>query len=201
MEELHEAARAYYKYGSDESKTMAMDFFRSMDENGDGIVSLIEFVEFLRQRGYYWISPNLFTELDRNGDGCLDFWEVLTMYYMVKTRCVCDGCNTILKGLYFTCVTCFDHDGNAYDICSKCYKQGTFSHQHNSFLDSYVLLRSRRRTFNGATNLNLAQPSIPNPQPLVVAPVAQPERIQGAFHALEMAFAIGSLASVGCTIM
>ncbi|KAK2643767.1 hypothetical protein Ddye_018962 [Dipteronia dyeriana] len=176
MEELREAAIAYYNNGSSDVQMVAWNFFKSMDVNGDGNVSLIEFVEFLRHRGYHWISPNLFTELDRNGDGCLDFWEVLTMYYMVKTRSVCcRGCRTILKGLYFTCVICFDHEGDAYDMCSTCYGRRTFSHHHNSFFDSYVLLGSRRWTSNGATNLNLAQPSIP--QPLVVAPVGQPARL------------------------
>ncbi|KAK3187698.1 hypothetical protein Dsin_027259 [Dipteronia sinensis] len=198
MEELREAAIAYYYNSSGDLQMTACNFFRSIDANGDGSVSLIEFVEFLRQRGYHWISPDLFTELDRNGDGCLD----LTMYYMVKTRSVCcRGCRTILKGLYFTCVIRFDHVGDAFDICSMCYGRRTFSHQHNSFLDSYVLLQSRRGTSYGATNLNLAQPSIP--QHLVVAPVGQPARIGwlDAFQALEMVFAIGSLASFGCTIM
>ncbi|KAK2643768.1 hypothetical protein Ddye_018963 [Dipteronia dyeriana] len=148
MEELREAAIAYYNNGSRDIKIVAWNFFRSMDMNGDGSVSLIEFAEFLQQQGYHWISPHLFTELDRNGDGCLDFWEVLTMYYMVKTRTVrCRECHNILKGLYFTCVKCFDHGGDAYDICSGCYGRRQFSHEHNSFLDfldSYVLLRSRR---------------------------------------------------------
>ncbi|KAK3187696.1 hypothetical protein Dsin_027257 [Dipteronia sinensis] len=75
-----------------------------------------------------------------------------------------------------SCMICFDCGGDAYDIYSTGYQRQTFSHQHNLFLDSYVLLRSRRRTSNGATNLNLAQPSIP--QPLVVAPVGQPARAQ-----------------------
>ncbi|KAK4855766.1 hypothetical protein QYF36_010670 [Acer negundo] len=130
MEELREAAIAYYNNGSSDHQMVAWNFFKSMDVNGDG-----------------------------------------------STRSVCcRECRAILKGLYFTCMVCFDRGGDSYDICSTCYRRRTFSHRHNCFLDSYVLLRSRRGTSNGATNLNLSQPSIP--QPLVVAPVGQPVRVR-----------------------
>ncbi|KAL5848742.1 hypothetical protein ACOSQ4_006755 [Xanthoceras sorbifolium] len=65
---------------------------------------------------------------------------------------------------------------DAYDLCPTCYPGRLFSHRHNYFLDSYALLRSKRGTSSGATNLNLAQTSIP--QPLVVAaPANHPARL------------------------
>jgi Ca2+-binding EF-hand superfamily protein len=54
MEELHVAAAAYYSYSSRQLQQLAKDFFRSMDMNGDGQVSFIEFVAFFRQCGYNW---------------------------------------------------------------------------------------------------------------------------------------------------
>ncbi|XP_031251284.1 uncharacterized protein LOC116109190 [Pistacia vera] len=199
MEELREASIAYYNNGSKDLQLLAWNFFKSMDTDGDGRVSLIEFVQFLQQRGYQWIHPSFFTELDRNRDGSLDFWEVLTLYYMVKTRTVCcSECRACLKGLYFTCVICFDRPGDAFDLCSTCYCRRTFRHRHTQFLDSYVLLRSRRGPSMGTTNMN--PPCIP--QPLILAE-PEPAKIRWwkAFQALETALAIGSLASVGCSIM
>ncbi|VVB01306.1 unnamed protein product [Arabis nemorensis] len=121
MDELHDAAIAYYNNGSIEQQTLARQFFRVMDINGNGRVSLQEFTNFLcRTAGLAWVHPEMFTELDRNGDGQLDFWEVLTLYYVARTRTVgCDTCRRLLNGLYFTCVTCFDSpcDGDTFDLC------------------------------------------------------------------------------------
>ncbi|XP_050241214.1 uncharacterized protein LOC126690125 [Quercus robur] len=100
-------------------------------------------------------SPNFFRCLDRNQDDSLDFWEVLTLYYIMKTRGVwCKSCGVCQLGLYFTCVACFDNASHTYDLCTNCYSQRRYSHHHVSFLDSYMLLRSKRGLPLGAPNLN-----------------------------------------------
>ncbi|XP_050255250.1 uncharacterized protein LOC126701172 [Quercus robur] len=149
MEELHMAASAYYSNASDELRQRAIEFFNSMDTNGDGGVSFNEFIQFFVQNGYNRVDPNFFRSLDRNGDGFSDFFEVLTFYYIFKTRGVsCGYCRIGLMTLYFTCVACFDNaGGNTYDLCSTCY-EARRHHQHhhphhNYFLDSYVLLRAK----------------------------------------------------------
>ncbi|KAL5542379.1 hypothetical protein UlMin_010089 [Ulmus minor] len=165
-----------------------------MDINGDGRVSFNEFTHFLNQNGYTWVNPQLFGELDANRDGGLDFWEVLTFYYIVKTRGVlCDVCRSQLHGLYFTCVSCFDHAHDSYDLCGRCYSGRMFRHHHSVFLDSYLLLRSKRGISPGI-NINMA--------------IIQPQRNQNRnkwFGALEMALNVGNLLNVGnvvgCTIM
>ncbi|CAL9016548.1 unnamed protein product [Prunus brigantina] len=83
MEELHQAALAYYNNGSQNLQLLAANFFQSMDRNGDGRVSKSEFITFLLQNGYGWINPSFFNNLDRNRDGGLDFKEVLTFYYII----------------------------------------------------------------------------------------------------------------------
>ena len=99
-------------------------------------------------------SPNFFRCLDRNQDDSLDFWEVLTLYYIMKTWGVwCKSCGVCQLGLYFTCVACFDNASHTYDLYTDCYCQRRYSHHHIS-LDSYVLLRSKRRLPPGAPNLN-----------------------------------------------
>lgn len=148
MDELHEVATAYYNNGSMEQQNLVWQFFRAMDVDGNGRVSLQEYTEFLRRTaGLAWVHPDMFRELDRNGDGQLDFWEVLTLYYVARTRTIsCRSCLRPLNGLYFTCVTCFDSPcgGGTFDLCVKCYMRRTYCHPHCMFLDSYVLLRAKR---------------------------------------------------------
>lgn len=145
MEDLHIAAQAYYNNAPTEVQQLAQNFFRIMDVNGDGRVSYVEFVEFFTQCGYV-VEPSYFGKLDQNGDGSLEFREVLTLYYIMRTRdASCDSCGVNLPQLYFTCVQCFDSVGDTYDLCATCYSARRFHHPHGSFLDSYVLLRSRRR--------------------------------------------------------
>ncbi|KAL5542372.1 hypothetical protein UlMin_010082 [Ulmus minor] len=143
MEELKQAAVAYYNNSTIEIQQKAWEFFKSIDTNGDGRISFGEFTQFLHCNGYNCFDPNFFRHLDTNGDQCLDFWEILTFYYLIKTRfSSCQRCRCMLNTLYFTCVDCFD-GGQAFDLCSICYSTRHFSHHHNRFLDSYVLLRSK----------------------------------------------------------
>ncbi|XP_062154178.1 uncharacterized protein LOC133862394 [Alnus glutinosa] len=200
MEELHMAAAAYYNNSASHLKQLAANFFYSMDTNGDGLVSFDEFYNFFRQSGYNWIDPNFFRSLDRNRDGSLDFYEVLTLYYVMKTRGVwCQNCKACLMELYFTCVQCFDTAPTTYDLCASCYYKREFCHYHAttdpSFLDNYVLLRSKRGLPPGEANLNLA---------LVPQPYAAnaPERSSWwtAFQALDMVLSVGNILA-SCSIM
>lgn len=154
MEELNQAAIAYYNNGSQNLQTRALDFFESLDTNGDGGVSWSEFISFLQQSGYD-IDPDMFNELDQDGDGYLDFMEVLTLYYIIKTRFFsCDGCGERLLGLYFTCVECFDRADDTFDLCSICYAEKQFRHRHTLFLDNHMLLIAKRRQALGNHNLS-----------------------------------------------
>ena len=150
MEDLHIAASAYYWSASNQIRQHAEEFFYSMDTNGDGGVSFNEFAQFIVQNGYPCPDFNLFRGLDRNGDRFLDFYEVLTFYYVWKTRVVfCARCENFQLGLYFTCVACFDNarsTGQTYDLCTVCYEEMGHQHwhppHHSYFLDSYELLRA-----------------------------------------------------------
>ncbi|KAB1209623.1 hypothetical protein CJ030_MR3G001151 [Morella rubra] len=198
MEDLHEAALAYYNNAPRDLQRLAWNFYLALDGDGDGRVSFIEYINFLQQ-SYVWIRPNFFRDLDRDRDGSLDFWEVLTLYYTVKTRggVWCQGCQACLVGLYFTCVACFDCGSKTFDLCPACYKRRRFSHQHSFFLDNHVLLRAKKGLPPGATNVYQALV----PQPAYRAPAAAmgDSDLMDTFQALEMGLATDK--SRTCSIM
>ncbi|KAL4643684.1 uncharacterized protein LOC142625736 [Castanea sativa] len=188
MEEFHEVAIAYYNNAPRNLQRLAWSFFLALDSDGDGQISYMEYINFLRQCGYGWISSNFFKDLDRNRDGCLGFWEVLTLYYVIKTRGLwCQGCQTCLVGLYFTCVSCFDSGSRTYDLCPSCYKQKKFSHNHTNFMDNHLLLRSKRGLSAGTVNVNLALA----PRPAINPPAAVDDDLLQSFQALETGVAAG----------
>ncbi|KAF8388292.1 hypothetical protein HHK36_026958 [Tetracentron sinense] len=152
MDEMREAALAYYEAGSEQLKQLAWKFFRLMDIDGDGRISILEFVGFLKQRGYgVNNNNNFFKELDRDRNGYLDFNEVLVFYYIVRAkRRSCNGCKALLKGLYFTCITCFDSCHESYDLCYSCYGHGRNPHHHSLFSDNYALLISKKGSSSAA---------------------------------------------------
>ena len=88
-EELHKAAETFYhKHSSPEVRSKAEDFFRLMDTDGNGEVSIVEFRNFFNQFDNInmGMDSNFFAAFDRNGDGSLQFDEVITMYYIMLTR-------------------------------------------------------------------------------------------------------------------
>ncbi|PIA49598.1 hypothetical protein AQUCO_01300408v1 [Aquilegia coerulea] len=143
MDEIREVALAYYANSSDDTKEVAKNFFNSMDIDGDGKISMNEFEEYVKKK-WRRFKPELFAELDKDGDGFLDFEEVIVFYYMAKMRnSFCDGCcGEYLKNLYFTCVHCFQKKSSnqTYDLCLTCYQTKQFTHEHKVFLDNYAML-------------------------------------------------------------
>ncbi|KAK6161110.1 hypothetical protein DH2020_004491 [Rehmannia glutinosa] len=130
-----------FRAASEEEKNSAKAFFKKLDANGDGKVSLVEF----KASTSSWLSDDkLFKQLDSNGDGTLDFYEALSLYYMEKKVRIpkCDGCRDLLVGPYFSCLICQAYVPNTCDLCCGCYHGGKFKHQHAScnFLDHHALL-------------------------------------------------------------
>ncbi|XP_024196488.1 uncharacterized protein LOC112199748 [Rosa chinensis] len=146
MQEIHNAALAYYHNLSDELKQKASEKFKEMDSNDNGTISI---KEFRRSLGSSEIK-RCFKLLDKTGDGKLDFNEFITLYYLVESGrgVFCDGhgckASPFLNGLYFTCVECFhNNEAATFDLCTSCYRDGKYVHNHASFLDNYVFLRSK----------------------------------------------------------
>ncbi|GJV48885.1 serine/threonine-protein phosphatase [Tanacetum coccineum] len=92
MEELSKIAMAHYQASSDDIQRLARDFLCAMDNDGDGKIDQKEFLEFMWDEGCLQMkNPSFFKQLDLDGNGTLDFVEVMTLYYIVKSgRPFCD---------------------------------------------------------------------------------------------------------------
>ncbi|KAI3469864.1 hypothetical protein Pfo_026527 [Paulownia fortunei] len=177
MEELREIAKAHYRAGSPEVQALAYEFYQSMDTDGDDRVDLSEFLAFMRQEGYsHMHNPYFFNELDQDGNGTLDFSEVMTLYYIIKSgRPFCDCCGKFIPGIFFSCVECFKNSENTFDLCRDCYRSTKCNHKHDGraqFLDNYTLLQANRDSaLAQATGLNSNEPWITSSNTIV--PVQQ----------------------------
>lgn len=145
MKEIRDAALAYYHNLSEEQKLVVYVFFQKWDTDGDGAITFKEFEQLFVCSGYQ--INRIFQDLDKNGDVRLDFEESVTLVYCLTNLRVisCGGCKApFLKGLYFTCVDCFDHNETiTFDLCTSCYGSCNYVHHHSNFLDNYALLRAR----------------------------------------------------------
>ncbi|XVE65805.1 hypothetical protein DITRI_Ditri08aG0028900 [Diplodiscus trichospermus] len=149
MDEIRATVSAYYANLPQSRKQEAQKFFRSMDTDGDEKVDLQEYLAGLRKLGLTTLTDiSFFKELDRDGNGSLDFDEVLTLFYLIETGRIvfCAGCGEFLKGVYFTCVNCFDNStAESFDLCCSCYHKNNFQHHKRAvFVDNYLLLQSKR---------------------------------------------------------
>ncbi|PIN15646.1 hypothetical protein CDL12_11700 [Handroanthus impetiginosus] len=94
------------------------------------------------------LAREFFKLLDTNGNGKLDFVQVMTLYYIIKSgRPFCDSCNEFIPGIFFSCVECFKSPERLYNLCSDCYWYTKRDHHHNGrvqFLDNYTLLETKR---------------------------------------------------------
>ena len=155
MEEIRRAAEAYYENLSDEKKRNARFSFNEMDKNSDGRINLNEYVEHLKKDNNTLLThPSLFTALDKDGNGSLDFKETIVLYYIMQSgrAIICQSCKTFLAGTYFSCSECFFNDSvSSYEFCCECYGDKKFTHNDGHiFCDNYTLLCQSRSATQAA---------------------------------------------------
>ncbi|XP_062077207.1 uncharacterized protein LOC133782063 isoform X1 [Humulus lupulus] len=160
MEDLRQTALAYYTAATDDIRHVVDEFFREMDPKGNGYVKFKEFSAYMETMGCpNMSSEEFYDELKQCGNDELYQDDIITLFYIIQSnRPFCGGkCKKFVKGMYFTCLRCFDFDHCDYEInqsststtatfsvCSQCYAEGHFEHRHQEFLDPIVLLNLKR---------------------------------------------------------
>ncbi|XP_062119855.1 uncharacterized protein LOC133834301 [Humulus lupulus] len=163
MEEVRKIALAYYANLSDGQKEKVKSLFKEMAADGDEKVTLSEYENNFKKLGLSCNIPknsslfkeifqerktSFFMELDKNGDGSLDFEEFITLFYLLKTGrllfCTGNGCQVFLGGIFFTCPQCFDNPRKTnFTLCLDCFSSKNYSHKHPLLVDNYAFLLSK----------------------------------------------------------
>ncbi|KAL7145061.1 hypothetical protein ABFS83_07G053500 [Erythranthe nasuta] len=144
MEGIREITRSYYSRASEEEKKSVKEFFENMVVNEHGKIGR---AEFKRSVSACLATDAIFEKLDTNGDGYLDFEEVLCLYYIVNKLNVprCAGCYELLVGPYFSCLLCVGKSPLTYDLCCGCYRRSgedllLHEHSYNYMMDNHTLV-------------------------------------------------------------
>ncbi|KAI7749203.1 hypothetical protein M8C21_028258 [Ambrosia artemisiifolia] len=71
MEELSRLAMAHYQASTDHFRTLAGNFFKAMDHDGDGKIDKREFLEFMKEEGHSRMNnTSIFYQFDHDGNDC-----------------------------------------------------------------------------------------------------------------------------------
>lgn len=121
-------------------KAQALRFFNSMDRNGDGTISKKEFSCFVKRSKFLskWIEHDtMFSDLDQDNNGQLDYDEFITFVHKVFTFSVCDVCGQAFdQGKpRLTCAKCFSKGRRPFDLCTSCHSEKKYKHKHKDFQD------------------------------------------------------------------
>ncbi|KAJ6907784.1 hypothetical protein NC651_018274 [Populus alba x Populus x berolinensis] len=191
MEEIRNAALAYYETSSDKTKNMARDFFKQLGDLSDGTVSISELEAFFKERGYEPFPPSLLKELGKEPADHLDhFTDVFVLYYVAVTkRPCCDGCQAFLKGLYFTCLDCFENEDKTSNLCNNCFcavKDCPKGHGHVAFLDNFAAFQAKSKAIeNLKRNMTVHHASISR---TTVEVSQERSECHQLFHQMELAY-------------
>ncbi|KAL7251373.1 hypothetical protein ACSBR1_013251 [Camellia fascicularis] len=150
---MREIADIYYKTStpSTDLQQLARDFFKSIDYDDDGKVSLCEFLNCMKEKGFTNMgNRSVFDALDVNRNGSLEFMQVMALYYIIKSgRPFCGGCGNFIPGIFFSCSICFDNEDDTFSVCPMCFRNGnkSYIHKHKPihFLDNFALLEAKRK--------------------------------------------------------
>ncbi|PON94866.1 Calcium-binding EF-hand family protein [Trema orientale] len=172
MDDLRETAFAYYDVIDDNTKQAIKAFSEQMEtEKLPNKIMFKEFSAYMKTIGFaQFSSKEFFDELRASKRDHLVYADIITLLYFIQSgRPFCRGynCKDFIKGMYFTCVKCFEKEGDySFNVCPSCYRAKNYNHGHEEFLDPTVMLRlkikqelTRQSSVNDIINYNKLQPS------------------------------------------
>ncbi|PON40286.1 Calcium-binding EF-hand family protein [Parasponia andersonii] len=231
MDGLRETAYAYYEVIDDNTKQAIKDFSEQMETKKlPNKIMFKEFSAYMKAIGFaQFSSKEFFDELRASERDHLVYADIITLLYFIQSgRPFCNHCKKFIKGTYFTCVKCFEKEGDySFNVCPSCYRTNNYNHDHKEFLDPTVMLRlkikqelTRQSSANDIINYNKLQPrgsntskssshhaqSSPSSSNAIVVHNPQRKTVKAdrALQLMQIAVGLGNLAvatSQLCTIM
>ena len=150
MEDLRHTAYACHEAAKEELDEAINAFFDEMDTNRDKRISFDEFKRYMKTVDCerYGSKRHFFDKLTRHNNDYLEYCDVVMLLYIVNCgRPFCQECERFIEGLYFTCVQCFEKEGDyAFNFCPSCYYiNKNHDHCHKEFMDPISLLRLKKK--------------------------------------------------------
>lgn len=148
---LHRAAQLFYDQLPPDLQLRFIERLKSVDADGNGLVSQAELVQSCRNSGEPLSKmasrlPKLFSVLDMDGNGYLDFDECKSLFFLFTSYTVCDHCGDIILDFSFSCEDCWSLHEAWFDLCLKCYPAMVYAHQHRNFAPRQIVVH--RTLFN-----------------------------------------------------
>ncbi|KAL1832665.1 hypothetical protein ACET3Z_002316 [Daucus carota] len=200
MERLRDLVMTQYQYAPRQAQMAAHGFFDAMDDDGNGSVSYREFKRFLVSEGFEEFSDkDLFKRLDGDGSRGLDFWEVMSLYYILRSdKPFCTECDDFLLETYFVCNGC---RGGPYYFCNSCCQEHNYEMRGDHCYPVYdqppVHQMQRSQTTNSMVMYT------PSRSTSRSSSVGGSSSLRTAYRTFEMALNVANLAAgaAACSIM
>ncbi|KAG6393065.1 hypothetical protein SASPL_147295 [Salvia splendens] len=141
-------ARALYERASQSEKREASEFYERLKSKRDGKIRVLEFKKGVESS---LSKEKIFKQLDLNGDGFLEFEDVLLLFYHSVKKAItilrCRGCSVLIFATAYSCFQCFFNTADhRFSLCHACYATGKVQHGHpltSSSSSSSSLLRDQ----------------------------------------------------------
>lgn len=113
-------------------RQMVVNLFEEIDDNGDGEISIQEFLHHCVANGWSLEFVLFVLNFDLNGDGCISPREALYMLTGLAMMRSCDECGELSFVSDEDLLSCVECTAD-YDVCASCWNAGRCSHHHDRF--------------------------------------------------------------------
>ncbi|KAG6394869.1 hypothetical protein SASPL_145459 [Salvia splendens] len=119
-------ARGLYERASQSEKREASEFYEKLKSKRDGKIRALDFNKGVESS---LSKEKIFKQLDLDGDGFLDFDDVLLLFYHSIKKAItilrCRGCSILIYGTAHSCFQCFFNTADhRFSLCHDCNSTG-----------------------------------------------------------------------------